>query len=91
MVMRQHDLWQDNRPSAQALNSRQPFCIDTLSFNQWLQFIFIERIKTIIETEAPLPESSQIAPMAEEFFKSSDDSGKRIIKIMAEFDAIITG
>ncbi|MEC8429313.1 MAG: YqcC family protein, partial [Pseudomonadota bacterium] len=31
------NLWETQRPADEALASTQPFCIDTLSFPQWLQ------------------------------------------------------
>jgi len=40
-------LWREDRPDAAALNSTQPFCLDTLVFNEWLQFVFIEKIRAL--------------------------------------------
>lgn len=90
-ALREHGLWEPAPPSPEALASRQPFCVDTLLFSQWLQFIFIARIKVIIETEAPLPARSGIAPMAEENFRGTDYDAARIIRSLAEFDALIEG
>ena len=66
--------WSDICPSEQALSSRQPFCVDTLNFDQWLQFVFIPKMTTLIEAQQALPTFVQgqgISPMAEEFFKSA--------------------
>lgn len=41
--------WSESPPSAQALASREPFCVDTLEFQQWLQWIFLPRMKVILE------------------------------------------
>ena len=42
-------LWEDEAPSAEALASIEPFAVDTLSFSQWLQFIFVPKLYFIIE------------------------------------------
>lgn len=63
-LMRVQGYWQFEQPSDQALASQTPFAVDTLSFPQWLQFIFIDRFKEIILSQQPLPTSMSIAPMA---------------------------
>jgi len=89
MALRQHQLWEYESPSPQALQSSQPFCMDTLRFTQWLQFVFIVRIKDIIETAAPLPRRSGIVAIAEENFKGVSYDATAIIRSLAQFDALI--
>jgi uncharacterized protein YqcC (DUF446 family) len=67
--MRAIGLWQVVAPSDEALSSPLPFCHDTLSFPQWLQFIFLPRMKVLLEAGAALPDRCGIAPMAEESFR----------------------
>ena len=67
--LRQLDLWQENPPAAEALASAQPFCIDTLNFDQWLQFIFLPTMYGLLELGQNLPTECAIAPMAEEYFR----------------------
>lgn len=61
--------WDRQEPPTEALQSEQPFAVDTLSFNQWLQFIFIPRIRFLAEQEGGLPSACNITPMAEEFYR----------------------
>ncbi|MEZ5525571.1 MAG: YqcC family protein [Pseudomonadales bacterium] len=82
-------LWEPAPPPPEALMSCEPFCIDTLRFSQWLQFVFITRIKLIIETQAPLPEQSGIVPIAEESFRQVSFNPNRIISVLARFDMLI--
>ena len=42
-------LWEKVSPSAAALASDEPFCIDTLTFPQWLQFIFLPTLYRMLE------------------------------------------
>ncbi|QPB84145.1 YqcC family protein [Pseudoalteromonas rubra] len=64
-TLRQAKLWQAEPVSEQALQSTQPFCCDTLRFEQWLQFVFIVKMRTLLQNGAPLPANMAIAPMAE--------------------------
>ena len=69
--LRQLGLWDKIPPSTDALASDQPFCVDTLTLPQWLQFIFLPTMYGLVEQQQPLPGRCGIAPMAEEFFKGS--------------------
>lgn len=58
-------LWSEQHPGAEALASTQPFCVDTLGFEQWLQFVFVPTLRGIIASGGSLPETCAVAPMAE--------------------------
>lgn len=87
--MRRLELWSARRPSDWALASTQPFCIDTLSFPEWLQFIFLDRIQVIVEYRGSFPASSSIAPMAEEYFRDTEDRASRLIELLAQLDGVL--
>ena len=46
--LRNLGLWSDARPQPEALASIMPFCYDTLELEQWLQFIFLGRMREIL-------------------------------------------
>ena len=52
-------------PSARALASTEPFCVDTLAFEQWLQWVFLPRMQHLLEQAGELPGRSSITEMAE--------------------------
>ena len=83
-------LWQVQRPSVEALASQQPFCIDTLSFPQWLQFVFIERLQLMIAEQEPLPSACHIAPMAEEYFKTTDYTVSEVLNCLRTIDELLS-
>lgn len=83
--------WSAQAPSAEALASQEPFCVDTLSFAQWLQWIFVPRMKLIIESDAVLPARSGIRPMAEMVYQGNLDPVLPLLASLAEFDRIIEG
>lgn len=88
--LKQQSLWQSDTPSAQALSSQQPFCVDTLSFEQWLQFIMLPRMRVMIDTKQPLPTRISVAPMAEEAFKTIKAKAQPLISRIAEFDHLLS-
>lgn len=59
-------LLSEQAPSEQALSSKMPFCCDTMSFENWLQFVFLPKMSHLISRELPLPEKLEITPMAEQ-------------------------
>ncbi len=83
-------LWSDVQPSPEALASTQPFAVDTLEFQEWLQFIFIPRMARLVEDGEQLPGNCGIAPMAEESFKQSSYQKNLLIKHLAEIDRILS-
>lgn len=88
--LREQSLWTNGVPDASRLCSVEPFCIDTLNFPEWLQFVFLPRMSVMLEAQMPLPEKSAIAPMAEEYFRSRVlDGGARICKVLRRFDQLI--
>lgn len=88
--MRTLGLWQEQRPSQQALNSTQPFAVDTLTFPQWVQFIFIEKMQNMVNEQLPLPDSCGIAPMCEEYFRHMDMAGAPITQVFVRLDELLT-
>ncbi|KZN13344.1 YqcC family protein [Marinomonas sp. TW1] len=69
--LQQSGLWECEQPSHEALQSQQPFCIDTMSFEQWLRYVMIEKFKYLLQSGSALPNRCHISPMAEEAFKGN--------------------
>ena len=84
--------WDDVSPSTEALSSVEPFSVDTLDFEQWLQWIFLPRMKMILEQDLPLPNASGIQEMAEMVFAARTVQGKdrQLQVLLKEFDLLIT-
>ncbi|MCW8124947.1 YqcC family protein [Microbulbifer halophilus] len=83
--LRRMDLWRSEPPSPEALASTEPFCVDTLTLPEWLQFVFIPRMGQLVRTEQPLPQQCGIAPIAEEFFKETGGAGA-LIELLEAID-----
>jgi uncharacterized protein YqcC (DUF446 family) len=81
--------WQEVPPSDESLSSREPFCVDTLDFDQWLQWIFLPRMKTILEEDLPLPTASGILEMAEMVYASRVEEARALLALLKGFDRLI--
>ncbi|NQZ12101.1 MAG: YqcC family protein [Algicola sp.] len=88
--LKQLSLWQQDYPSAQALSSQQPFCCDTLKFEQWLQFILIPRMNVLIDGDHPLPGEIAITPMAQEAFNTLGIKANVLINTIDDFDKLLS-
>jgi len=89
LELRRLNLWSEKVPDKQRLQSVEPFCIDTLDFHEWVQFVFLSRIKIIIEKNGQLPENSAIQAMAEEYLKV-ERRAIHIVKLFGDFDRLIS-
>jgi len=88
--MQQLGLWQNEAPSAQKLASKLPFCVDTLTFAQWLQWVMFPKLVVIVETKAKLPANSNMATMAEQAFKKEPSDTKQLLALIVQLDQDIT-
>lgn len=81
-------LWSPQAPPLAALSSQEPFCLDTLNFEQWLQWVFIPRMATIIEAGTRMPPGCNIQPMAEESFAHLGRRGHDLRSILGRIDRL---
>ncbi|MBE2898245.1 YqcC family protein [Pasteurellaceae bacterium 20609_3] len=65
------ELWQSQPPEPSRLASQEPFAIDTLEPHEWLQWIFIPRMRALLEAQAALPRNFAISPYIEEAMKET--------------------
>lgn len=87
-LLNQHGLWSELSPHPDALQSSAPFACDTLAFEQWLQFIFIPKMRLLLEGGDALPTKMHLAPMAEQVWGTMPRY-KKIIEMLALMDAFI--
>ncbi len=84
--MRQVRLWQENPLESDQYNFRAAFAGDTMSFPQWLQFIFIPNAKRAA-ANGNLPSESQVSVRAVRELDGMDEAS-RLIELLSEFDAL---
>ncbi len=88
-TLRTSGKWDRQPPPESALASTQPFAIDTLRFEQWLQWIFLPRIKGILEQRRPLPGKSGIFTYAREYLEKNDPPARNLLELVKRFDDLI--
>ncbi|WP_439852090.1 YqcC family protein [Pseudomonas syringae] len=81
--------WDVTPPGEAALSSQEPFSVDTLEFAQWLQWIFLPRMKVILERDLPLPNASGIVDMAEMVYAGRLSETRLLLRHLARFDQLI--
>ena len=88
--MRAWSLWSATPPSAAALQSTQPFCIDTLSFWEWVQWLMLPRFKQMINLKQRLPQGSNITPIAEEVIQNAKIKNEKLIEYFTALDQLLS-
>ncbi len=89
--LRRHGKWDECKPDDRYLSSSSsPFCLDMLKFEQWLQWIFLPRMKDTLEQTKPLPAQSAIFEYAEECLHKDDPSTNSLLKQLKIFDELIS-
>ncbi|MFP4155259.1 MAG: YqcC family protein [Halothiobacillaceae bacterium] len=81
-------LWSQNAPSAEALASSMPFCHDRLFFHEWLQWVFLPRMRALIANGQRPPMACQIHPMAEHSLAELAVDTRDLEAVIARFDRL---
>ncbi|WP_075988821.1 YqcC family protein [Vibrio fluvialis] len=71
--LRQSGVWQTAAPAEHALQSMQPFALDTLEPHEWLQWVFLPRMQQMIEQQRTLPSGFLLSPYFEEVWKEREE------------------
>lgn len=84
--LRRLEYWSDVPPSPRAMASQEPFAVDTLSLPEWLQWIYLQRLRAILEADADLPTGALVKPYAEEYFAANPGAAGELIRIIDRID-----
>ena len=87
--MLKHNLWQNEPISSDAMNSAQPFSFDTMSPEQWLQFILIPKLTRLITVGAPMPNQFEITPYFEQTLSEKTKKQTQLINIIKQLDDVL--
>ena len=89
-LLRQHQLWQETAPQPEAFASTQPFCLDTLAPFEWLQWVLIPRMHTLLDNAQPLPQAFAVAPYYEMALAADHPQRDILLAALQELDALFT-
>ncbi len=88
--MRSQQLWSATPPNPEALASTMPFMYDSLQLHEWLQWVFVPRLRALIDAQGQLPCQSHIHPLAEhEWSQRSDFDGRRMLTVLLALDELL--
>ncbi|MFI3247453.1 MAG: YqcC family protein [Ferrimonas sp.] len=82
--------WQQQPLAPTALTSNAPFCCDTMTFEQWLQFVLIPRLEQLISEAALMPMNAAMAPMAE-YCWAQQPQAANLINLLQQLDEALSG
>lgn len=84
-VMRDEKLWHATPPEAEAFESKEPFSVDTMSAEQWLQWVLVPRMYALLEAQAPLPTRFAITP----YFEVAMPEALRLLTQLQRLDDLL--
>lgn len=83
LVMMELALWQTLPPEPQAFESVEPFSLDTMEAQEWLQWVFLPRMHVLLEAGAGLPTRFAITPYVEEALKEQEQISRLLVPLRA--------
>ncbi|MFP1732477.1 YqcC family protein [Lonsdalea quercina] len=85
-ALRESELWQSKPPEAEAFSSAEPFCVDTMEAQQWLQWVLLPRMHALLDSGAPLPARFAIHPYFEMAFEGREEELRFLLNALRELD-----
>ncbi|MCB0336119.1 MAG: YqcC family protein [Bdellovibrionales bacterium] len=80
--------WSSSPPTLEQLNFQEAFAADTMAYHQWLQFVFIPRVQTILNAKGDFPPSSNVGIRAIREYDGLDKANS-LVELLCNFDRII--
>jgi uncharacterized protein YqcC (DUF446 family) len=85
--MKRIGYWREAPLPPEMYEFTQAFAMDTMPFAYWLQFIFIPRVRSIVEDQGEFPSASHVATQAVREFDGLDETD-RLQTLLSQFDAL---
>lgn len=81
--------WQADPPSEETVLAGGAFGMGTVAFPEWLQVVFVARLRQAASGEFPLPSSSSVSTMATREFDGYTEDVERLMELLYEVDRIV--
>lgn len=88
--MKRIGLWHEEGLEPSRLEFTQAFGADTMAFQQWLQFVFIPRVREIVAERGSFPSRSQVGVQAIREFDGYDEAAD-LVGLLSDFDSQFGG
>jgi len=87
--MRRLELWGSVSPPSHAMRSNTPFCADTLDCEEWMQWIFLPRLRRIQSGSLRPRFRSNVAAYCEECFSVRGIRAEALLRLVRQCDEIL--
>jgi uncharacterized protein YqcC (DUF446 family) len=84
--MRRIGYWQNQPLQSEQMQFRTAFAMDTVTFTQWLQFVFLPHVREAAVMNQ-LPSGSSVATQAIREFDGNANAGE-LVTLLSEFDVL---
>ena len=81
--------WQVDPPSEDAVLAGGAFGLRSVAFPQWLQVIFVKRLRQVAAGEMDMPQSSEVSTMAYREFDGYSQDVDHLMDLLYEVDRIV--
>ncbi|MBU1681530.1 YqcC family protein [Candidatus Micrarchaeota archaeon] len=85
--MKRFGMWSKTPPHKEAFEDMGAFGMKTMSFDQWLQFVFVPNVRKLLKTDGPWPDKSEVGIMAVREFDGNPELGN-LVALLTEFDML---
>lgn len=79
--------WREEPLPPEMYQFTQAFAMDTMPYVYWLQFIFIPRVRSVVEERGQFPPASSVGGQAIREFDGQDEA-EPLVTLLCEFDAL---
>ncbi|WP_339036623.1 YqcC family protein [Serratia symbiotica] len=87
--MRDLALWQAAPPEPEAFASTEPFYVDRMQAEEWLQWVFLPRMYALLEAYAPLPTQFAVTPYLELALKDREPNCLPLLLVVQSLDNML--
>lgn len=87
--LRALSLWggEEGIPDSSAFMSTAPFCVDTMEFHQWLEYVLIPKLGAIAKEGGKIPKMA-LLPAGEVYYRGSVRKHRLLLKALSDLDRI---
>jgi uncharacterized protein YqcC (DUF446 family) len=88
--MKRVGLWEIEKPAPEKFEDMDAFGTKTMAFEQWLRWVFVPRVREILDDKGEFPRGSQVSQQAFREWKvwGSADEFDPLLERLREFDAL---
>ena len=87
--MRRIGMWSEQPPAPEAFEFTQAFAMDTMPYSQWLQWVFLPRVRSIIAERGEFPSRSMVGTQAVREFDGTWEANE-LVSLLSNFDGLFS-